>query len=278
MTSAWIAAALGGAFAGLALAEAWHLEHVPPGPRRAGADHRDRRASWTSRRAVERRAWAPLAASAIAGWGLVGGLGFAAGPLIALIALRAARARQARRSTHACERGAGGLARSLADAVRAGHSVRGALHAAARDHAVPAEVRAATIDADAALQRGASLPDVLHHLARRGGPQLVLLCAVVALHAERGGRLPHVLDRLADDADRAVRLDEERASATAQARATVRTVAALPLLALAGGQLLGGDLLGAVAGHPLSLGLLLVGLALEVAAVVLSQRLVAAAA
>jgi tight adherence protein B len=269
-------AALGGACAGLALAELWVLSGADgaTAPRERGARQQQQRRHRLP--AVPRAA--PLGfAAALVGWALLGPLGVIAGPATAIAAARAAGQRGRRRVARQCERGVGALARSLADAVRAGHSVRGALHGAATDRAVPIALRGAIQEIDAALLRGATLADALRRLGQDAGPQLLLLCAIVALHAERGGRLPQALDRLAEDADRAVRLDEERAAATAQARATVRTVAALPLLALAAAQLLGGNLLSAVGRTPISLALLVTGLALEVVAVVIAGRLVARA-
>lgn len=274
MTTASIVAAIAGACAGLALAHAWTLGDRTPANwtlGRSGASAGPRRSPLT-------RHLAAAVTGMAVGWALLGTAGLPLGGTCALMGMRATAGARQRRGAKHRERGVGALARGLADAVRAGHSVRGAMHAAAADQAIPPALRRTMVEADAALQRGAALPAVLHGLGQRGGPQLVLLCAVMALHAERGGRLPQALDRLAEDADRAVRLDEERAAATAQARATVRTVAALPILALLGAQVLGGNLIAAVAQHPISLGLLLAGLLLEVAAVVIAHRLVTAAA
>jgi Flp pilus assembly protein TadB len=283
---AMLAATGAGAFGGLACADAWMA--FDRSARAGNAEHADTpaasaRARLTSkppRDGARERGATPLMvlAAAALGWTVLGVAGALAGaalvPLIARygVRLHAERLRRER------ERGAGALARSLADTVRGGHSVRGALHAATTDRAVPDSLRGQLNAADAALHRGTTLVDALGELARAGGSQLVLLCAVLALHAERGGQLPRALDSVADDADRASRLDEERAAATAQARATVRTVAALPLLALAGAQLIGGNLLGSVAQHPVSLALLLLGLLLEAVAVFVAHRLVARAA
>lgn len=279
MNVASIAAALGGACAGLMLAEVWALSEpaaAGPHPQRSAEVGRTRRRELPP--VAVPRATPFVVAGALVGWALLGPFGLLVGAGVVTAGLRAAARAGHRRAGRRAERGVGALARSLADAVRAGHSVRGALHGAAADRAVPATLRAGVQEIDAALLRGATLADGLRRLASTAGPQLTLLCAVVALHAERGGRLPHALDRLAEEADRAVRLDEERAAATAQARATVRTVAALPLLALAGAQLIGGNLLSAVAHKPVALGLLLVGLSLEGAAVLIARRLVARAA
>jgi tight adherence protein B len=236
-----------------------------------------RRAAWPTLGLV------PPSAPLLVGAALVGGLllgwiGLAVGAATGALAIREQQGRGQRRSVRARERGTGALARSMGDALRAGRSIRGALDGAAADRSVPAPLRADVAQTCATLAHGAALREALAGLARGGGPQLTLLAAVTALHAEQGGGLVRELHSLAEDADRAVRLDEERAAATAQARATVRTVALLPLVALAGGQLIGGDLLGAVAQRPAALALLTVGLLLELAAVLLSRRLVAQAA
>ncbi|MBO9532302.1 MAG: type II secretion system F family protein [Solirubrobacteraceae bacterium] len=229
-----------------------------------------------------RRPWpqtAPMVAGAVlGGWLLLGPLGVPAGALAGAGLHHAIRGRSRRGDARACERGAGPLARSLADALRAGGSIRAALGAAAADRSVPAVVRARVARAALALAHGTPLPAALHDLGGRDSGYLTLLAAVVALHAERGGSLVQELHALAEDAEHGARLDEERAAATAQARATVRTVAALPLLALAGAQLLGGDLVGSVARRPVALALLASGLLLEFVAVLIARRIVARAA
>lgn len=268
-------AALAGIVAALAAGEAWHALGAPATPPEATRPARRRLRA--PRRRAPHPAVPPAAIGGLLGYAGAGLLGVPAGVIGGLLVARALRRAHARRALRASERAVGSFARSTADAIRGGQSLRGALALSAEDLSVPAALRARLRRSAAAMQRGAPTAHVLEELARGGGPQLTLLVAIVALHAEHGGRLAVALERLAGDADHAATLDDERATATAQARATVRTVAALPLIALVGAQALGGDLLGSVAAHPAALALLLLGLGLELIAVLIAQRLVEAA-
>ncbi len=183
------------------------------------------------------------------------------------------RARAARRRL-AVERGAAPLARAVADAVRGGHSLRGAVAAAADDASVPTATRATAQRLTQSLVLGTPITPALRALASDGDEMFRLLAATLALHHGHGGRLARELDDLARDAERAQRLREERTSATAQARATVRTVAALPPLALLAGEVLGGGMVGRMLSHPIAGALLLLGLLLEVVAVLAARSLV----
>ena len=111
-------------------------------------------------------------------------------------------------------------------------------------------------------------------LADSGGASLRLLCGTVAMHVDAGGALASELDRLATRAEASQRVEEERHAATAQARATVRVVAALPLLAMGGAQLASPGFLGQIVANPLALGLLVLGLLLEVVAVLTARAIV----
>lgn len=286
MSSAVILGAAAGALVGVAAGELWLAGGADPGAGDRGRDGSEGSAPTPTptsasafTRALASRARggrAPVVvAGAAIGWALLGAIGVVAGAGVAIVAVRQLMATGRSRAARARERGVGALARSIADGIRGGRSIRAALQQAATDRSVTGALRTEVGRADAALIRGTTLPAALADLGRAGGPQLTLLAAITALHAERGGALARELDALADDADRAVRLDEERASSTAQARATVRTVAALPIFALAAAQLLGGNLLGSVAGHPAALALLVVGLLLEVVAVLVARSLVA---
>lgn len=270
--SAVLLAAGAGLCAAVALHDLARMLEAAPAPADRGA------AAGVPARAPRRTvppALPPIAGAAAGGWLLIGVAGIAAGLALGLGAVHLLRRRERQGHARARERGTGPLARSLADALRAGHSIRGALAAAGDDRAVPAPVRTAVAASSKALAHGTPLDRALQGLAGGGGGQLALLAALVSLHAEQGGALVQQLLALADDAEQAARLDEERAGATAQARATVRTVAALPLLALVGAQLLGGDLLGAVAERPVALALLATGLLLELGAVLIARRIVA---
>lgn len=223
------------------------------------------------------RHWRPVAGgAAVAGLlVLVGGAGWALPGVLAVMGWMwvRRRARAARRRLLA-ERGTAPLARALADAVRGGRSLRGAVAAAANDGSVPAATRAAAQRLTQSLTLGTPLTPALHALASEGDEMLRLLSATLALHHGHGGRLAQELDDLARDAERAQRLREERASATAQARATVRTVAALPPLALLAGEVLGGGMVGRMLSEPIAGALLLLGLMLEVVAVLAARTLV----
>ncbi|MBJ7472529.1 MAG: type II secretion system F family protein [Solirubrobacteraceae bacterium] len=175
------------------------------------------------------------------------------------------------------EAGVPTLARSLADALRGGASIRAALAAAAEDRSIPAELRATVRSEAAGLALGAPLRPTLTALGQAGGPGMRLLCGTVAMHLDAGGALASQLERLAADGDASRKVDQDRVAATAQARATVRVVAALPLLAMGGAQLASPGFLAAVIGHPIALLLLIVGLVLEVAAVLVARAIVGTA-
>lgn len=201
------------------------------------------------------------------------GVALVVGPsAVAASMLRGRRAR--RRQARACELGVPALARVLADALRGGASVRGALVGAAEDRSIGAALRAVLVRHAGALTAGAPLRSALRSLSGEGGPALRLLCGTVALHIDAGGRLSFELERLATAADDARRVEEDRIAATAQARATLRVVAALPLLALVGAQLASPAFLATVAANPIALALLLLGLTLEVVAFLAARAIV----
>ncbi len=176
--------------------------------------------------------------------------------------------RRAAAAARARERGMPMLARALADGLRGGHSVRGALALCAGDRSLTPATRAEIAGLSAAVQRGAPLSLELERLAGRGGAGLRVACGTVAMHLDAGGALARELERLARDGEAALRIEQQREAATAQARATVRIVAALPVLAMLGAELTSGGFVSRVAGHPLALALLLAGLLLELLAIV----------
>lgn len=186
--------------------------------------------------------------------------------------VRTRRAASAR--TRACEAATPALARVLADALRGGDSIRAALLGAAHDRSIPLALRTLVAAEARALSAGAALRPVLESMAGAGGSSLRLLCGTVALHVEAGGRLSTELERLAAAADDARRVEQDRLASTAQARATVRVVGALPLLALAGAQLVSPSFLAQVASEPIALALLVLGLVLEVVAFLAARAIV----
>jgi tight adherence protein B len=178
----------------------------------------------------ERRRLAVEAAIALAaaGW-FVGGaiaaaLAAVAGPALAMAAVRARR----RRFSHALAAAAPSVARALADALAAGHSVRGALTIASGGVAGPAghELRAASRE----LRLGAPTDAVLERLRRRAAtPAWDAMVAGILLQRDAGGDLPALLRELAGALEAAARQDREALAATAQARFTARIVLALPI-------------------------------------------------
>jgi tight adherence protein B len=224
--------------------------------------------------APERRRVALVAAGtlAAAGW-LVGGVGLGAlaavtGPGAALALVRARRRRYARE----VQRGAAGVARALADAVGAGHSVRGALAEAARDAAGPAgrELRAAR----RALALGEPTAAVLLRLRVRAScPAWDTLVAGVLLQRDAGGDLAGLLRELAASLELTERVERDARAATAQARFTARVVLALPLGAAGLAELASPGFLTGLLADPLSAWLVAVAALLQAAAMLAVRRL-----
>ncbi len=173
-----------------------------------------------------------------AGWLVAGiwvGLALAAtAPWAARAALKVRR----RRRAVAVGAGAPAIARALADALAGGHSVRGALAAAASGGGVPGPAGEELRVAATQLELGERTEDVLRALGRRAGAgPLDTLVAAVLLQRDAGGDLAGLLRALAralEDRGRAV---AEARSATAQARFTALLVTGLPLAGVAIGEL-----------------------------------------
>lgn len=228
--------------------------------------------------AVLRTAFGRHAVAGVVTWSAVALL---ASPLkAAAVGLLAAGASWGRERRAAGARRRGGeaavpaLARALADALRGGISVRGAIAIAADDRSIPVVLRDALQREATGLEAGAPLVATLTRLSVDGGPAMRLLCGSIALHLEAGGALASELDRIAVDGEAGRKVEEERVAATAQARATVRVVAALPLLAMAGAQLANPGFLATLTASPIALALLVVGLMLEIVAVVVARAIV----
>ena len=163
-----------------------------------------------------------------AGWLLGGpGIGVVAaicGPSAVVAVVRARRRRFARD----LRRAAAEVARALADAIGAGHSIRGAMRAAAT--AVPGaaghELRLAT----AALAVGEPMDAVLERLRVRARSRpWDALVAGILLQRDAGGDLAGLLRELAGSLDAAARAERDALAATAQARFTARLVLMLPV-------------------------------------------------
>lgn len=277
MTRAVLAAALAGGAGVLGAWEALGAADAAGLPGRvAGALVPLRRAGREGREpsALERRRLGLVAAGVLlaAGWLLAGpllGLGLAAlGPALALQAVRMRRARW----RAAVAEDAPLVARALADAVGAGHSVRGALSEAARG--LPGLVGAELRGAARELELGARTEDVLERLrVRAGGQEWDTLAAAILLQREAGGDLAGLLRGLAEAQEEAVRLTRDARAATAQARFTGLLVCGLPLGGAALAQLASPGVLGTVLSEPLPATLTVLAVGLQVGSLLAIRRL-----
>jgi tight adherence protein B len=224
--------------------------------------------------APERRRLALLATAALAaaGW-LVGGVGLAVlaavgGPTIVVALIRARR----RRFKAELARGAAGAARALADAVGAGHSIRGAIAVAAHGHGGAAghELRAAA----RGLALGETTPVVLERLRRRAEhPAWDVIVAGILLQRDAGGDLAGLLRDQAAALEAADRIEREARTATAQARFTARLVLVLPVGAAALAELASPGLIAGLVNHPLSVWLVAMAALLQAVAILAVARL-----
>jgi tight adherence protein B len=176
-----------------------------------------------------RRLWAVAAAALLAAGWLVGGvavglLAALAGPA-AVVALTRARRRRWREELR---RAAPSCARTMADALGAGRSIRTAII----DAATAAEGAAAHElgRAARALAVGEPTDAVLVRLrARAGSHAWDTLTAAVLLQRDAGGDLAALLRELAASGEAADRAERDARAATAQARFTAWLVLGLPL-------------------------------------------------
>ncbi|HEY1537941.1 MAG TPA: type II secretion system F family protein [Solirubrobacteraceae bacterium] len=192
-----------------------------------------------------------------AGWlvsGPLAGLVLGAGaPWVARFVLR----RRASRRHTAIADEAPAIARALADALAGGHSVRGAIAAAARGGGVRGPAGAELRVAAAALDLGERTDDVLQAFARRAGPgPCDTLAAAVLLQRDAGGDLAGLLRSLAAALENRGRVVAEARSATAQARFTATLVTGLPFAGMALGELVQPGFLMTLARSPLTAGLI----------------------
>ncbi len=172
-----------------------------------------------------------VAAGVVIGFSLLGLVGAPIGAIAFPVALRSAvRARRARHAAR-IDLCAADFAQSLASALAAGRSVRGALlsSAAATPQPLAAEVDRAIVD----MTMGGSVQDALAALRwRTQSARLESLAGAIELHRGSGGDLVKLMRELAEafrDRDRALR---DAHAASAQARFTAYIVAAIPLLVL----------------------------------------------
>ena len=222
----------------------------------------------------ERRRLALLATGALAaaGW-LVGGVALGAlaailGPALVVAAVRTRRRHYAR----AVGRGAAAAARTLADAVAAGHSIRGAIAVASGGLEGPAghELRTTA----RALALGEPTADALESLRLRAAdPAWDAIVAGILLQRDAGGDLVGLLRSQAAALEAADRIGRDARAATAQARFTARLVLVLPAGAAALAELASPGLIAGLLDHPLSVWLVGMAVLLQVIAIAAVARL-----
>jgi tight adherence protein B len=173
-----------------------------------------------------------------AGWLLAGAW---AGLLLAASAPWAARAvlgARRRRRRLAVAAAAPAIARALGDALAGGHSVHGAIAAAASGGSVPGPAGEELRVAAAELELGERTEVVLRALAARAGPgPLDTLVAAVLLQRDAGGDLAGLLRSLASSLEERARTVADARSATAQARFSALVVTGLPFAGIVLGEI-----------------------------------------
>lgn len=208
-----------------------------------------------------------------------------AGPVAALLlavagpwaTTAAARRRRARWRSRVAG-GAGAVARALADALAAGHSIRGAVAEAASGGAVPGAAGAELRTAAGALAVGEPTVDVLRGLARRADdPSYDTIVAAVLLQRDAGGDLAGLLRSVAGALEDAARARADARAATAQARFTAWLVAGLPVAALGFAELASPGYLLDLLGEPIAAMLVAAAAVLELVALVAVRRIAAPA-
>lgn len=227
---------------------------------------------------TDRRRLALLAAAVLgAGGWLVAGPPAAvalavSGPLVARLVLSWRRRRWRTRLAA----GAPAAARSIADALAAGHGVLGALGVVAREGAVPRPARDVLAGLARDVDLGVPVPEALGRLRRRAGPgPWQALVAALLLQRAAGGDLARLLRDLADGVDAAARVRADARAASAQARLTARIVLALPALAAVLAELASPGALAGMVGEPLPRLLVAAALALQLLAVAVVRGIAA---
>jgi tight adherence protein B len=239
--------------------------------RRAGA-------AGTEPTVAERRRLALLAAVAAlaAGWLIAGraaALVLAAlGPPAVAAVVRARRRRW--RSRLADQ--AAVVARAIGDALAGGHSVRGAIAAAALDGGIAAPAAAELRDAATALELGEATEIVLERLRRRAAaPAYDTLIAAILIQRDAGGDLARLLRDLAASLEAAGRAARDARAVTAQARFTGTLVAGLPAGAAALAELAQPGTLTGLLSAPLTATMVVTALILQLAGLATIRRLAA---
>ena len=194
----------------------------------------------------------------------------AAGPLV----VRQMLAVRRRRRAAEVARGASAVARALADALGGGHSVRGAVVAAARSGGVPGAAGEELRRAAASLELGEPTGEVLEGLRARARDRgWDALVAATLLQREAGGDLALLLRGLAERLEEARRAEADARTVTAQARMTAWLVAALPAGAAVLAELAAPGYLASLAASPLTGALVLASVVLQALALVAIRKI-----
>jgi tight adherence protein B len=170
------------------------------------------------------------------------------------------------------DEGAAAAALALADALAAGHSVRGALGLAGQGLDGPIGVELRAVGGE--LELGGETEHVLERLRARARSRRVdLIVAAVRVQRRSGGALATLLRQVAATLDDHDRLDAEARAATAQARFTSVVVLVMPLAGLLLAELAAPGVVGRMTGSGAGAWLLGMAIALQVSGVFLIRRL-----
>ena len=192
----------------------------------------------------------------------------AAGPAAASWAV----ATRAKRYRRAVERALPRVAVATADALAAGRSVRAALEASTGSLEGPAAVEMSRLRAD--LDLGLSIESALGGLRfRLRSPRVDSFCSALLSQRIAGGDLVRLLRRYAEAAAGRERVEADARTATAQARFTGILVAAMPAGASLLAELLHPGFVAGILATGVSLALLAVAVALQVAGFAAIARL-----
>jgi tight adherence protein B len=181
-------------------------------------------------------------------------------------------ARRRERYRRSVERSVPDVASAIADAISGGHSVRGALGAAAGSLEGPSAAELARVAAD--LELGASTAEALRAMRERVRSERIDSLATALLSQQvAGGDVAALMRRLAAAAAERDRVDDEARAATTQARFTGLLVVALPAGAALFAELLAPGFVSRVLSEPASAAMLAVAGGLQLLGFALIRRL-----
>jgi tight adherence protein B len=168
--------------------------------------------------------------------------------------------------------GAAAGALAIADALGAGHSVRGALIVAGGGVSGPAGAELRRVGRE--LELGVTTDTALDSLRRRTRSRRIgLIAAAVRIQHRSGGALGTLLREIAVAIEDQERLDAEARTASAQARFTFLVVLLLPFCGLVLGELVSPGIVARTTSSPAAVWLLGIALALQSVAVVVIRQL-----